>query len=186
MANITKCTPYKVHISSSKLQSDDTTTHKHKIISLEAYRWARLRLNYYYRSWIENEPSRSLQLSSFLKTGAVSSLSSFPKLMQPGRPLLQACIGKQHLKIPRALYPGPSNAGSQIQKSLVEAVRRPRTSTRAGNEMASLYRVSKLYPGRWFVHLSVDLQDDDFVNVFVQQVTWANMFVDLIKGRRPS
>jgi hypothetical protein len=40
MANVTKCTPHKVCISSSKLQSDDTTphvpTHKHKIISLEA------------------------------------------------------------------------------------------------------------------------------------------------------
>ena len=42
-------------------------TYKHKIISLEAYRWARLRLNYYFRTRIENEPSRNLPLSSFLE-----------------------------------------------------------------------------------------------------------------------
>jgi hypothetical protein len=44
-------------------------------------------------------------------------------------PLLQAYIGKQHLKIPRALYPAPSNAGIQIQKTLVEALR-PGQATR--------------------------------------------------------
>jgi len=36
--------------------------------------------------------------------------------------------------------------------------------------MASLYRVCNLYPGRRFVHVSVDLQDEDFVNVFAQQI----------------
>jgi hypothetical protein len=103
----------------------------------------------------------------------VSSLSSFPKLMLAGPCYKPVDIGKQHLKIPQALYPAPSNAGGQIQKTLVEAVRRPRTSTRAGNEMTSLYRVSNLYgfqTGDSSTVVSVDLQDEDFVNVFAQQI----------------
>jgi hypothetical protein len=85
-----------------------------------------------------------------MKTGQCHRFQAFLELVDAAwqaLQVLQACIGKQHLKIPRALYPGPSNAGSQIQKSLVEAVRRPRTSTRARNDVASLYRVSNLYPG---------------------------------------
>ena len=96
----------------------------------------------------------------------MSSLSSFPKLMLAGPCYKPVDIGKQHLKIPRALYPAPSNAGIQIQKTLVEALR-PGQATRWHPYIEPVTFVqaadSSTYP-------TVDLQDEDIVNVFAQQI----------------